>query len=744
MVGSRTLDRAAFRTCLFLVATALCWPAASVPAQVPCADLAPGNPCIPGVGVAARKCDVEWVVTPLPPLTRRGVPKNHSICYDGDPACDFDGNAANQSCTFHAALCINNADARFPTCAPPGIAFFEVKKPIPSLDPTDNANLATLENQAGGGPDGFGIPVVRRGEVVSDGVPNTTPNLCSDPLTIVVPLRSRGNVLLANRKTLTVNATTVLLQKAADSLTLECRPSTCGNRVVERSHEECDDGNRMNGDGCNQGCHVEPGWVCSNPVGGPSTCIQFTPTVTATPSITPTATPTATVTLSATPTLTLTATPTPTVTRTPTSTRTPTNTRTSTPTLTPSRTPTATPTTTPSATPTVTPTDTPTNTPTETPLPTFTDTPTATPTDTPPATSTWTATPSPTATNTVAVSFQVSVTAFRPQSEAYGSPFQRQAVGAGVKEDPGAGVRINGDDDNNNGIPDSADSSVSGENDLVEVTLQVSPFPAPSGYEYVVSRTNPFMKVWQAQTKGTAILTANDEQVLNFTTSTLPVWVEGVSAGSGFLQLQARQAGGGAVVASDRVKMFSFSSIVIALGGENQVPSDPPDPNHGAFNIAANLYAMGYDVHMYDEDNVGSDGSGSVYNEVVHAIQSRGISVVAIFGYSHGGGSTHDLAQRLDDNRGSIGAFTFPYTAYIDSIRNSSDIDITSETRLPPATQYHVNYYQRNDLLIRGNSVPGANVDVNVSDTGVVHTEIDDLAIVRSGVQDPLVQHINR
>ena len=153
---------------------------------------------------------------------------------------------------------------------------------------------------------------------------------------------------------------------------------------------------------------------------------------------------------------------------------------------------------------------------------------------------------------------------------------------------------------------------------------------------------------------------------------------------------------------------------------------------------------MGYDVHMYDEDNVGSDGSGSVYNEVVRAIQSRGISVVAIFGYSHGGGSTHDLAQRLDSNRGSLGTFTFPYTAYIDGIRNSSDIDITSETRLPPGTLYHVNYYQRNDLFIRGNSVSGANVDVNVSDTGVVHTEIDDLETVRSGVQDPLVQHVSR
>ena len=58
-------------------------------------------------------------------------------------------------------------------------------------------------------------------------------------------------------------------------------------------------------------------------------------------------------------------------------------------------------------------------------------------------------------------------------------------------------------------------------------------------------------------------------------------------------------------------------------------------------------------------------------------MQRRGIGIVSIFGYSHGGGSTHDLAERLDINRGSLGTFTMPYTAYIDGISNSSDIDIT-------------------------------------------------------------------
>ena len=31
----------------------------------------------------------------------------------------------------------------------------------------------------------------------------------------------------------------------------------CGNGIVEDSHEECDDGNLENGDGCNSKCSME-------------------------------------------------------------------------------------------------------------------------------------------------------------------------------------------------------------------------------------------------------------------------------------------------------------------------------------------------------------------------------------------------------------------------------------------------------------------------------------------------------
>lgn len=39
-------------------------------------------------------------------------------------------------------------------------------------------------------------------------------------------------------------------------------PPQCGNGIVERTTETCDDGNASGGDGCSAVCQVEPGWTC--------------------------------------------------------------------------------------------------------------------------------------------------------------------------------------------------------------------------------------------------------------------------------------------------------------------------------------------------------------------------------------------------------------------------------------------------------------------------------------------------
>jgi len=675
------------RVPLALVAATLLISVASMQAQPPeCA----GAACVPGGGSGRSDCLLEWLVTPAPDLDRRGLPRRKIICHEADPECDSDPDISNHSCSVPVRLCINNADARLPDCTPTDVDAIAVYKPYPDRlrDAADVANLAAMEASL---HQDLGITVLRGRTPFLNGAPNSLADSCTNPIDITVPLRVRSSGKeRRGRKTLKLKAATSDGERDTDSLRFECRPSTCGNDIIE-AHEDCDDGNRANGDGCNQGCRIEP-----------------TPTVTPTATVTPTVTDT--------PTLTPTPTVTPTATRTDTSTSTPT------------------------ATPTPSPTETP------TPLPTSTSTVTPTWTATPTATVTSTPTASPTATSTPPA-FQLSITAYRPRSEFYGDPFQKLAVPAAENTTPGVGIRVNGDDDDGNGMGDWNDTLVPTENDLIEVTLTVDPVEVPPGFEYVLARTSSNIRVWLSGAKSFPILSTNDDTVMSFGSSTATVWVESVGGGDATLRLEARRTGG-ETVAADEARFFPFSSVVIALGGEGQSPSDPPSGNHGTFHIARTLYGMGYDVHMYDEDVVSSSGGGAAYNEAVSAVRDRGVGSVAIFGYSHGGGSTHDMALRLNTNRASIGSFSIDYTAYVDGIGNSSDIDISSETSLPPSTAYHVNYYQRSDFFLRGNSVSGADVNVNVNNTpwggGLDHGEVDDHPNTGDGILQPLLAHIAR
>jgi hypothetical protein len=345
----------------------------------------------------------------------------------------------------------------------------------------------------------------------------------------------------------------------------------------------------------------------------------------------------------------------------------------------------------------------------------------------------------------------LAMTAYRPVTGgASGAAFQRRAVPESEELIPGAGIRVNGDDDDADAQPDRDDSVVAGENDLIEVVLAVDPEEPPAGYEYVLSRSGAGIRVWSASNKGTELL-ASGSEVLALPGGTRTVWVESPAGAPADLALAARLAPGGAVVASDTVHFRPFTSVVIALGGESQVPADPPlEPaNHGMFQLAITLHQKGYDVHMYDEDVVPASGSGAAYNEVAGAVRSRGVSGVAIFGYSHGGGSTNDLARKLNADRAGIGSFSIDFTAYVDGIDNDSDIDLDPETALPPATAFHANYYQHPGcgfLQLCGASVPGADINVNVTATtwgaSLTHFTIDDAPEVLQALLDLVIAHV--
>lgn len=345
-----------FRRTLF--ASLLLVPLMTTNAGAQCTQPLADNPCATGEGSsAASECRVEMRFNPMPkrlrdgqpvPDTRRGIPRSRIICYEGDPRCDFDPDLNNHSCTFRVEVCINNQDPRLPKCdASLGLSTFELQRPsadATTKDAADLANLQTIESLFNGAPDDFGVTLIRNRSVHVAGSPNSTLNQCKGPIELLVPQKTNdSSVYVAGTKRIRMISAdnSERGRKDGDSLLLTCRKSTCGDSTVDIFWEQCDDGNRNNGDGCNQACQLET---------GPSPTPTPSRTITETPTITSTATPSLTPTITETPSHTATAAPSNTPSLTPTLANTPTVTNTSTITPTPTQTPTPQPTATATAT----------------------------------------------------------------------------------------------------------------------------------------------------------------------------------------------------------------------------------------------------------------------------------------------------------------------------------------------------------------------------------------------------------
>jgi hypothetical protein len=133
------------------------------------------------------------------------------------------------------------------------------------------------------------------------------------------------------------------------------------------------------------------------------------------------------------------------------------------------------------------------------------------------------------------------------------------------------------------------------------------------------------------------------------------------------------------------------------------------------------------------------------------AVNRRGVTQVALIGYSHGGGSVYNLSVRMHEdsilapaNRVIKQPYTLVFTSYIDAVRNDSNSNIlqrNAETRRPIGSQFHLNQYQKNnsvsDAFLKGDAtvtvvgMTTINIDRSNDQPYLYHTSIDD---------DPLVQ----
>ncbi len=340
------------------------------------------------------------------------------------------------------------------------------------------------------------------------------------------------------------------------------------------------------------------------------------------------------------------------------------------------------------------------------------------------------------------------LTAFRPQHGAGYAPFVRTRVPEEFEQHPelGPGIRVN--------APGELDPS--GEDDLVELAVG----RALRDATLVLERSGPELALWSTRDKqaGSALaFIGNRSAPLVFAgASPLTLWVEWGSATPGLatLRLRALEPGIEVDVELDRLLFHAFQGLVVALGGEGQTPQIPADPNHGTFLVGIDLYLRGYDVLMRDEDEVSATGAGPVFDEVVNAIQHRAVGALAIFGYSHGGGSTYDLCERLDTFRATIGSFTIAFTSYVDGVQNDSDVDLDRELRKPLTTGFHANHYQRGsfaDFFLDGGPVPqsqpgssGLDVETIFWGAGATHFLVDDFTEVRDFMRAELEPRVSR
>ena len=352
------------------------------------------------------------------------------------------------------------------------------------------------------------------------------------------------------------------------------------------------------------------------------------------------------------------------------------------------------------------------------------------------------------------------LTAYRPQHSTGYFPFARTAVPEVFEEHHslGPGIRVNG----------AGEVDPEGEDDLIEVIVG---HPSANA-TFVLERSDPRLSVWSTREKRDqteiSFVNARSTRLAFGNARQITLWVEWTGNAPAYPALSLLALESDDVV--DRIVFHAFQGLVVALGGESQKP-DPVNMNEGTFRVATALYKLGWDVLMRDENEVyGSRfapdpvGSGPVYDEVVNAIQNRSVQELAVFGYSHGGGSTFDLCALLDRHRRAIGTFSVSFTAYIDGIRNSSDWSIRAERRPPPASEFHANFYQQGAVpwrdwphggpMVSPQPPPsGLNIEtvvwglnIETVDWGeyATHYNIDDLAPVRDLILSELTAQVGR
>lgn len=275
----------------------------------------------------------------------------------------------------------------------------------------------------------------------------------------------------------------------------------------------------------------------------------------------------------------------------------------------------------------------------------------------------------------------------------------------------GVGIRRNTDFDSGNSTPDSQISTtINAENDLILTNLV---FQSANHIRYEIVRSNNALNFWKSSTKANGGYTFDNQNICALNGSG-NVWAEYVSSGDESCEftLRAVNAYTGTTLFSETATFRPFTSVACAFVGEFQYAGFTAQPNgdqnpSGITPWVVERLKDGYDVHIWDDGHdvnssivdCGSNGEGRAFDEIVNAVNNRGVEEIALLGYSHGGGSVYHLASRLayDGDEEFQQRINKPYnlafTSYIDAIQNNTLIDPRAETSRPLESAFHLNHY---------------------------------------------------
>jgi len=308
----------------------------------------------------------------------------------------------------------------------------------------------------------------------------------------------------------------------------------------------------------------------------------------------------------------------------------------------------------------------------------------------------------------------------------------------------GAGIRMNADDDNQNGTRDRFESGIAipAEDDLIE--LRVDRLPGQGNMVLVASSD---IALYYDPKKATPLPTdmSGNYLPLTFTNNRATVWVEWIGADHGFATVTLVDQASS--TSQDSIRFHTFRTLWVVFGGNGQNPADTDgdgsigDPvqggpnREGIFDVAQSLYNSGWNVLPFDEEDV--DAFADVpYTVITQAVDWGQVEWFGIMGYSQGGGATHDLIERTFDD-GYVPAMG----VWVDAIDHDGALE---ENDWPNEVLYLLDIWEDNDLLLDGGPVTNADErfpgteyeEFDATGLGLDHSSIDDSPTIHNLIRN--------